>query len=388
MTKNNNVSYEILYNCIGCGLCEAVCPKQCIKIEEKDNIGLLPKVDESKCINCGLCIKTCPTSSLNDKEKIEFLLNVYKGKSKDRDVIINSSSGGIVSSILIYLFDKKEIDAAIVAYFDEELNIYGDIITSREEVLNHSGSFYHISKMLINVNKIKNYNSVFFVGLPCQNVALRKYINSFKINNVYATISLFCTIGRMKNGMIEYLKEEGHIIQEVDNVYKYKSRYGEKRPGEIIMEINNKKIEFENVDYLSKKDYFYTPNGCLNCNKLFGMEFSDISVGDNWGVKTDEKVAIFTANSDKGLKIIESNKLIDYKISNINELIKSQPLGYPLKNKNRNIINKNILILKMLYRNIPNYKIIKKILKQYGGIILNLIYSKKGYCPKYGEKHA
>ena len=375
MANNNNVAFKISYNCIGCGLCEAVCPKQCIKIEERYNIGLLPVVDEIKCIDCGLCVKTCPTNRLNDKENIKLIKNVYKGKSKDRGVIINSSSGGIVSSILIDLFYKKEIDAAIVAYFDKELNVYGDIITCKEEVLNHSGSFYHISKMLINVKKIKDYKSIVFVGLPCQNIALKKYIISYKMRNVYATISLFCTIGRMKNGMVEYLKERGYILKEVDNVYKYKSRYGERRPGEIIIEINNNKNVFECVDYLYKKDYFFTPNGCLNCNKLFGMEFSDISVGDNWGIKTDEKIAIFTANSNKGSKIIENNKLIDYTISNINELIKSQPLGYALKNKNRNIINKNILLLKMLYRNIPKNNIINKILIKYRGIILNLIKS-------------
>lgn len=373
MTKNKNVSYAISYNCIGCGLCEAVCPKQCIKIDEKYNIGLLPKVDENKCINCGLCIETCPTDSLNDREKIESVLNVYKGKSKDKDVIINSASGGIVSSILIDLFDRKEIDAAIVAHFDERLNIYGDIITSREEVLNHSGSFYHVSKMLINVNKIKNYNSVVFVGLPCQNVALRKFIKNYKINNVYATISLFCTIGRMKNGMIEYLKEEGYIFTEVYNVKKYKSRYGGKRPGKIILEINDKKVVFECADYFGSKDYFYTPNGCLNCNKLFGVEFSDISVGDNWGIETDEKVAIFTANSDKGLKIIESNKLIDYESSDVDELIRSQPLGYPLKYNNREKINKKIIMLKRLYRIMPKNKIIKRLLIIYRQLILKQI---------------
>ena len=370
MLKNKNVSLEISYKCIGCGLCEAICPKRCITIKEKDNIGLLPIIDESKCINCGLCVKTCPTDSLNNKEKIEYAINVYKGKSKEKEIIINSSSGGIVSSILIDLFDKKEIDAAIVANFDEELNIYGDIITSREAVLNHSGSFYHISKMLINVNNIKNYNSVVFVGLPCQNVALRKFIENYKINNIYATISLVCTIGRMKNGMIEYLKEEGHVFEKIDKVYKYKSRYGEKRPGKIIMVTKNKEINFECIHYFSNKDYFYTPNGCLNCNKLFGVEFSDISVGDNWGIKTDEKVAIFTANSEKGLRIIQNNSMIDYSISDVDELIKSQPLGYPLKYHNREKINKKIIKLKTLYRKMPKNKITKKLLMKYRGLIL------------------
>lgn len=370
----NNVFKKINFNCIGCGLCETICPKNCINIQEKSNIGILPFVDSEKCINCGICVSFCPVDLINKKEKLDEIKGVFVGKSKNDEVIKNSSSGGIVSSIIIDLFSKNKTNAALVAFFDDELNIYGDFITSKEEVLNHSGSFYHTSKMLKNIENIKNYKSILFVGLPCQNVAFTKFKKKFNINNDYARISLICTIGRMKNGMKEYLNENNFNFGLEDRVIKYKSRYGLRRPGEIIIETKRQKnIKFECQNYLFSKDYFYCPDGCLNCRKLFGVEFSDISVGDNWGIETKQKTAIFTANTEKGLQIIKENNLININSSNIEELKRSQPLGYPLKYNDRKIVNKKIKFLKYLYRIFPKNSFTKKVLYKLRSVILKNI---------------
>lgn len=366
----NNVFEKIGFNCVGCGLCEAMCPKKYISLKEVSNKGIIPHVDYTKCINCGLCINFCPIYIIDKNEEINGIKGVFVGRSKDDNIIKNSSSGGIVSSILIDLFQRGEIDAAVVAFFDDELNIYGDFITSEEEVLNHSGSFYHTSKMLINIREIKKYKSVAFVGLPCQNAALTIFEKKFNINNIYAKISLTCSIGRMRNGMIDYLKENNFYSEGKLSVLKYKSRHGLKRPGDIIIETNKGNIRFSYEDYLLNKDYFYIPEGCLKCKKLFGVEFADISVGDNWGIYSDEKIAIFTANSRRGLEILNNNLLIDMSNSTIEELKKSQPLGYPLKYKDRTMINREIKFLKYLYRVLPQNLLFRKLLHKLRSIIL------------------
>jgi len=370
----NNVYYLNNSRCIGCGLCEAVCPKHCIDIKEKSNIGIFPLIDENKCINCGLCMDTCPVLKLREKEDLNKIKQIFTGKSTDGEIIINSSSGGIVSSIIIDLFDKQEIDAALVAFYDDNLNIYGDIITSKKEVLNHSGSFYHTSKMLKNIEKIKNYNSVLLVGLPCQNVAFELYAEKYKITNIYGRISLFCTIGRMKNGFIEYLKENNFSLDPDDIVIKYKSRYGIDRLGPIIIETSKgESINFAYGDYLQSKDYFYTPNGCLYCRKLFGVDFADISVGDDWGINTKQKTAIFTVNSNKGMEIIENNNLIYREISNMSKLKKSQPNGFALKYSKKTMLLYELKILKFFYRVLPKNSFFKKVLFKIRSLILRQI---------------
>lgn len=81
-------------------------------------------------------------------------------------------------------------------------------------------------------------------------------------------------------------------------------------------------------------------------------------------------MAIFTANTEKGLEILNNNILINMGNSTLEELKKSQPLGYPLKFNDRKITNKKIKFLKYLYRFLPKNPLFKKILYKLRSIIL------------------
>jgi len=375
MTTTNNVS-KVGLKCIGCGACEGVCPKDCIKIYEVGRIGLKPVVDNSKCIHCGICLDVCPVDDLSKNENISKSMKIYYGNSKNHEIYYNSSSGGIVSSLLIDMFEKNKIDAAVVTFYNEDLGLYGDIITTKEEVLKHSGSFYHPSKQLINIKKIKNYNSVAFVGLPCHNFALKRAIDLLNLKNIYIKISLFCTIGRMKKGILDFIKfKYGHNLRENEKVLKYHSRFGEKRlPGKIEILTNFEKYKLSFFDFLNFVDYYYLPEGCCNCKRLYGMD-ADISVGDYWSKDTDAKLAIISCNSELGIDAVKNNSLLHVEESNLNSLKNSQPIGYPLKYKLRNrVININILlrVIKLLgYLN--GFKFLAKINNKLRGMVLHII---------------
>ncbi|MBB6062806.1 coenzyme F420-reducing hydrogenase beta subunit [Thermosipho japonicus] len=373
----NNVMDKIGINCIGCGLCENVCPKKCINITEKSNIGIIPKVDEKLCVNCGACLDTCPTNEIAKSENLNLVKKVIIASSKNKNILMNSSSGGIVSTILYSLFENSKIDAALVAHFDKNLNVYGDFITSKNEILLHSGSYYQTSRMLVNIDRIKKFKSVAFVGLPCHNVALKKFIKKYNLENIYLSISLVCTIGRMKNGLIDFINRKyPHFV--IDNIVSYRSRYGEKRPGVIKIKNNVESIELDANNFFFENDYFFVPEGCLNCKKLFGIEYSDISVGDNWGVKSENKIAIVSINSQKGLEMFSDiKKDILFKEAKIEDLVKSQPIGYGLKYSNREIFNKRIRLLKFFYRMLPKNKFIKKLLIKIRGFIFYIYLSNK-----------
>ncbi len=45
--------------CIGCGLCEKICPTSAIKIKEGK-----ASVDYAKCTFCGLCVRYCPVKAV------------------------------------------------------------------------------------------------------------------------------------------------------------------------------------------------------------------------------------------------------------------------------------------------------------------------------------
>lgn len=79
--------------CIGCGLCRAFCPSECIRLgfrkqkmlvnnlEHQKAMHPIKSIDAGKCIRCGMCIDICPVKciwfskdfELADKDKNNFV---------------------------------------------------------------------------------------------------------------------------------------------------------------------------------------------------------------------------------------------------------------------------------------------------------------------------
>lgn len=53
--------------CDLCGSCVAVCPVDCIEMEET-----ILRIDQKICTNCLLCVKICPFGALEHVNKMEL----------------------------------------------------------------------------------------------------------------------------------------------------------------------------------------------------------------------------------------------------------------------------------------------------------------------------
>ena len=72
-----------LEKCVGCFLCSAACPANCIYIEAAENTeasrmsageryAKVYNIDYSRCIFCGYCVEACPTDAITHGHNIEL----------------------------------------------------------------------------------------------------------------------------------------------------------------------------------------------------------------------------------------------------------------------------------------------------------------------------
>jgi NADH-quinone oxidoreductase subunit I len=72
-----------LEKCVGCFLCAAACPANCIYIEAAENVhanrisageryASVYNIDYSRCIFCGYCVEACPTDAITHGHGFEL----------------------------------------------------------------------------------------------------------------------------------------------------------------------------------------------------------------------------------------------------------------------------------------------------------------------------
>lgn len=95
--------------CTGCSACYNICPKDAIKMKEDRAEFLFPEIDYDKCIKCNLCEKVCPSMSNQECLEDRFKEPIVKAAwSKDENIRINSTSGGLFSELAKGFMKEKE----------------------------------------------------------------------------------------------------------------------------------------------------------------------------------------------------------------------------------------------------------------------------------------
>lgn len=80
--------------CIGCKLCEAICPAQAITIEvgprEKDGTRRTTRydIDMVKCIYCGYCQEACPVDAIVEGPNFEFATETREELYYDKEKLL------------------------------------------------------------------------------------------------------------------------------------------------------------------------------------------------------------------------------------------------------------------------------------------------------------
>ena len=293
--------------CMGCGSCEGVCPAGAVQLKLDLRQGMyVPTVADQRCMSCGLCVAICPGlgAQINSLAS-EFLdgavkdsrvgvhHSCYIGYSGNDVVRQNASSGGLITSLLIYCFQNKLIDGALVLGMskDNPLNTRPFIAKTIEDVLSAYGSKYCPSPSNAALKDILSQSGRFaVVGLPCHIHALRKleHLKPFLDTKVVLVLGLFCANNNTYLGT-EYFLRNNHISTQ--NVAKIDYR-GEGWPGKIVVTLKNgirrviprgttEPKWYRRALFSSAFHYDFMVPRCLLCPDQT-CQLADIAFGDPW----------------------------------------------------------------------------------------------------------
>lgn len=290
--------------CIGCGACTFIDDN--IKIY-RNKYGMMQANYKITPIN--QASKVCPFSSIENEteiasrlykklpdikfeKKIGYYQDLYAGYIGNDQLRVNTSSGGLLSYLLLYLLENKLIDGVIHVKADQgENNLFDyDLSKNKEEILARAKSrYYHVSfanmrDLLLSNQLDGNY---VFVGVPCYIKSMRLLCEEFPglKKNIKYFFAIFC--GHMKTSAFSELFawQKGIVPSNLSAIdFRVKNTTGLASQYSVsVREYNNEPILEKNYK-LYGADWglgFFKPKACDWCDDVSG-ELADITFGDAW----------------------------------------------------------------------------------------------------------
>ncbi len=359
--------------CTGCGLCSAICQAEL----EKDNKGFRVIKEERGYEH--LLSQLCPVNGkqcdmLDGKDIWGRTLGTYLAYSSDPEIRHLASSGGVLSSLCLYLLNNKLVDGIVHTGVrpDNPIDTQTFLSVTRQEVIAHCGSRYSSSSPLMCIKEyLESGKKYAYIGKPCEITALRNYSKiDTRVDNAFPYMfSFFCAGAPSENANYALLNKMG-VDPEACVSLRYR---GDGWPGyatAVDKSGNSHKLDYRTAwrDTLGRD----IRKICRFCLDGIG-EQADISACDAWYLddnmqpvfeEAEGRNAVFCRN-DKGLKLYSEAVKAGYIVSSDyrnykEELQHSQSYQY----QRRATMGSAILAMKLNHRQIPKYN--KKLVKDYG----------------------
>jgi len=317
--KTNPESYFQLYknkkDCCGCGACLNICSEKAISMKIDEYGFIFPEINYENCNNCGLCKKVCAFQK--DRLSNGEPLSTYAAVNKDKDILLNSSSGGVFASLSHFVFEKNGI--VFGSAYNKELQPEHISVDNPIDMKKLQGSKYvqsYINHTYQEAQKyLKEGKWVLFTGTPCQIAGLNSFLDR-KYERLI-TADLIChgvPNAEFFGDYINYLEEKykGEIIS---------FNFRNKSKGWFLM---GKVIFKRKKNWLSKyvlpgMSYYYSyflkkhiyRDSCYNCKYACGKRPGDFTLGDYWGIEkfhpeinTKNGVSVLLVNSMKAQSLL------------------------------------------------------------------------------------
>ena len=293
--------------CTACGICSLVCPAHCIKLKEEKTGAIYPEVDKEKCINCQKCVKYCP----NNKEMLfSYPIKAYAAWSKDTLIRSFAASGGIASEL--YQYAIKNNWYAVGALLSKEKHVcFYEVNKNNIESIRNSK--YVFSELLDIPEKIKaaikKGKNVLFIGLPCQNAAIKSFLREPQMLQRVIFVDLVC----------HGVPSQAYFRDYIDTIEKRYRRKAEEitfrgAHSSYLISIKDKeKKEFYKKD-INSNDIYYAAfaenlnfrENCYCCKYARKERITDLTLGDYSGL--EKEISLVLINTRRGNEFLDNIK--------------------------------------------------------------------------------
>jgi coenzyme F420 hydrogenase subunit beta len=280
--------------CHHCGGCVTFCTAINYGALELDADGRPRYKNAEKCIECGLCYLICPEiHELDEEQKRQAMwsapmgrvINARMARAGDHEIRERATDGGVVTALLLHLFDLGFIDGAIVTRHAGLFRREPWLALSREDILESAGFHFdsspgmnllseEYSTYAATIHELgpiarKRLRKIAFVGTPCQINTVRRMetLGIVPADAIKFHLGLFCT-GNFVFGPEQRKKLEAIGGFQWEDVHKVNVRE------DLLVHLKSgemKAIPLPQLDFMKRY-------ACRFCDD-YSAEYADISFG-------------------------------------------------------------------------------------------------------------
>jgi len=298
MTSVNKLS-DIVDNglCIGCGLCQSIAGEENIEVSmtpkgrlEPKEIGKISPEVFKKIVNVcpGTIVEGLPKEEVTPKTEHNlvwgYYLSLYYAWSTDKKIRFESSTGGLLNGLSLYLLKSKKVK--FIMHTDanptKPMRSVSKFSYNKEELLgNESRSRYGPASPLDRFHEALELEEPFaFVGKPCDISAVRQLAKiDSKVNKLCKyLLTLVC------GGFAEFTKSQDFIesfkVKEDElSIFRYR---GFGNPGRMYIKTKDgREYDREYNSFWGEESTWRVPFRCKICPDAIG-DSADIAALDTW----------------------------------------------------------------------------------------------------------